>query len=49
MVVDEGKSVYRVSRDLHINNSTAKTIVRNYRRKGRIFKRKEEVSQGQLI
>jgi len=42
MVVDHGKSVYRASRDLKIHNSTAKAIIRNYKRKGRIYKRKAE-------
>lgn len=42
MVVDEGFSVYRASRMLKINGSTAKTIVRNYRKNGTIFKRKKE-------
>jgi transposase len=45
MVVDDGKSVYRASRDLKIHNSTAKAIIRNYRRKGRIYKRKSENPQ----
>lgn len=42
MVTEEGKSVYRACRDLDINNSTAKAIIRNYKRKGHIFKRKHE-------
>ena len=42
MVIEEGFSVYRASRMLKINGSTAKTIVRNFRRHGTIFQRKSE-------
>ena len=40
MVLSEGLSVYRASRLLKIKGSTAKTIVRNYRKNGAIFQRK---------
>jgi hypothetical protein len=42
MVVNEGVSIYRAGRLLGINNSTAKVIVRQYREKGVIFKRRGE-------
>ena len=42
MVGEDGFSIYRASRMLGINNSTAKAIVRNYFEKNRIFRRKGE-------
>ena len=42
MVLSEGLSVYRASRLLKIKGSTAKTIVRNYKKTGAIFQRKNE-------
>jgi hypothetical protein len=42
MVQDESYSVYEASKILGINNATAKVIIRNYRRKGRVFIRKNE-------
>lgn len=47
MIEERGLSVYKASRFLGIKNCTAKVILRQYRRKGHIFKRlseKEELS-----
>lgn len=40
MVIYEKISIYRAAKELAINNSTAKAIIRNYRRHGHIYKRK---------
>ena len=37
-----GVSIYRAAKELKINNSTAKAIMRSYRSKGHVFKRKAE-------
>jgi len=42
MVQEELYSVYEASKLLGINNATAKVIIRNYRREGRVFVRKNE-------
>jgi ribosomal protein S25 len=46
LVFEEGISIYRASKMLKINNSTAKAIVRNFRNKGIIFKRRHEQIEG---
>jgi hypothetical protein len=38
--MNQGFTVYRASKVLNINNSTAKAIIRKYRRTGTIFMRK---------
>lgn len=38
----DGLSIYRASRLLDIKNCTAKAILRQFRRKGHIFKRRSE-------
>jgi transposase len=40
MVVNHGSSIYRAAIDLGINHSTAKVILRKYKRNGFILKRK---------
>lgn len=40
MVTSQDLSIYRAAKSLKINNSTAKVIIRNYRRRGHIYKRK---------
>lgn len=42
MIMENGLSIYRAAKILNINNSTAKAILRKYRRFGHIFKRKDE-------
>jgi hypothetical protein len=42
MVSENGLSIYRAAKILNINHSTAKAILRKYRRYGHIFKRKHE-------
>lgn len=44
MVEQDGFSIYRASRILGINNSTAKAIMRNYIKNNHIFRRKGEKS-----
>jgi hypothetical protein len=44
MVHQRKTSVFRAARILNIKNSTAKAIIRQYRRKGHIFRRKSELS-----
>jgi predicted transcriptional regulator len=38
-------TTYRASKVLNINNSTAKAIVRNFKKKGTLFVRKVEENQ----
>ena len=42
MIMENGLSIYRAAKILNINNSTAKAILRKYRRFGHIFRRKDE-------
>lgn len=42
MIMENGLSIYRAAKILGINNSTAKAILRKYRRSGHIFRRKHE-------
>ncbi len=45
MVSENGFSIYRAAKLLGLNHSTAKAIMRKYRRQGLIFRRKtEEIS-----
>lgn len=44
MVSENGLSIYRAAKILSINHSTAKAILRRYRRNGHIFKRKHEAN-----
>lgn len=44
----QGFTVYRASKILNINNSTAKAIIRKYRRNGTIFMRKSEMEREEL-
>lgn len=45
MIMENGLSIYRAAKILNINNSTAKAILRKYRRFGHIFRRKDEDPQ----
>lgn len=44
MVVKQSYSVYRASRILNIKNSTAKVIIRNFKRNGAIYRRKDDIN-----
>lgn len=48
-MLDEGVSIYQASRDLGIKNSTAKVIVRNFKKTGHIFMKKRERGHDDLI
>ena len=41
-VSQDGVSIYRASRNLDIKNCTAKAIIREFRRRGHVYRRKEE-------
>lgn len=48
MVFEEGISIYQATKRLEINYSTGKTIVKNYRSKGQLFRRNYEKSESEL-
>ena len=41
-VKEEKLSIYRASRNLGIKNCTAKAIIREFRKRGHVYRRKEE-------
>ena len=41
-VKEEKISIYRASRNLGIKNCTAKAIIREYKKRGHVYRRKEE-------
>lgn len=49
VVEEDGVSIYRASRMLGIKNCTAKVILRQYRRKGHIFKRRSETRRKKKV
>lgn len=42
LVMEQGFSIYRAAKDLNLNHSTAKVILRKFKKTGAIFKRKIE-------
>jgi DNA-binding MarR family transcriptional regulator len=47
-VINHGNSIYRAAIDLDINHSTAKVILKKFRRNGFILRRKGEKKSNQL-
>ena len=45
MIFEEDVSIYAAARSLSIHYSTAKAIVRQFKAKGHVFKRKAEMKQ----